>query len=246
MAEHTRIHRKPSEFDAYMNLTDELQKSILTPPTTQRYTLWGWTQEESEQWTIFRLESNLLYADYTNADLIGPMVRKKMHDHIALVRNYDNDRLVGHKLLDMVARNGTIDDYSIFNVKRGTTLQSPPVQHADEPSMQPKISLQKAGYGNHIIRLEDPDQPDSHSLPDGMASAKLYRYIGVNQPEDERLYEWIGNAKRGYVTSEFYDYMPQEPNVKYYAWYFGRYESNKGKLGAHGNILKVEIMQFTA
>jgi hypothetical protein len=246
MANTIRISKKPAEFDAYMNVTDELQKSVLTPPSTLRYTLYGWTQEESEQWTNFRLQSNILYAILSDPDKIGPAAETNMKLHIKTVRAYDNDKINGHHLLNKVADRGTMNDWQTFNVKEGTPREADPVEHADEPVKKPNVMLKENSVGSHLLRLYDPESPDSRKVPEGMMFAKLYRYIGTNPPENIHLYEFVGNAKQGYVSSEFSDYVPPDPNSKLYAWYFGRYESKKGPLGANGLILKVDVMIASA
>lgn len=242
MSERVRISKNPSEHDAFMNLTDDLQKTVLTLPDTLRYTLFGWTELESAQWTLYRETGNALYALVSNPDTASTTNRKKMTDHIAEVRSYDNNKLTGHHLLDKVGLNGTVDDWRTFNVKRGTTLQAEPVRHAEEEvSERPVIVLKALEPGAHILSVSDADNPGSKKLPEGMAFAKVYRYIGTEATTDLDLYKFIDNAKLGEVTSDFTGVV-QPGTTKIYAWYYGRYESKKGKLGMAGAIIRVEIV----
>ena len=123
MTKTVRISTEPADFDAYMNLTDAYQLEIVPPSTEKNYVKWGWTIEESDQWTQFRKQSNLIYALYTNPDKVTSVIRKQMKEHIKTVRLYDNDPEDGKHLLDKVALNGSADDCATFNVVRGTFFQ---------------------------------------------------------------------------------------------------------------------------
>ena len=60
MAEKSRISKKIPLFAAQMKITNTLQRSILTP-LTKRYTLWGWSDDESDAWLEFAEEAESLY-----------------------------------------------------------------------------------------------------------------------------------------------------------------------------------------
>ena len=246
MSEDLRISTKPSEFDDYMNRTDDWQLTVVTPPDILRYTLLGWTQEESNQWTAFRQKSNELWALLNNPDSATKVVRQKMKDHIKTVRAYDNNKSTGHHLLDKVALNGTIDDCATFNVKRGTTLQADPVHHTDDPVLTPPvITLKDLEPGYHRLSLKYPDASESKKVPDGAVFAKVFRYVGTAPPASIKTYELIGSARRAEIVSKFEGITPPEGDVKLYAWYFARYENKKGELGPIGNILRVEVVLVT-
>jgi hypothetical protein len=242
MANTVRISKDPQEFDDYMNLTDNLQKSDDPITSQKKYLGWGWKDAESTQWTAFRDQSNLLFAIYKDPDKTGNAARIKMNDHIKTVRKYDNDKKVGHHLLDKVALNGTVDDCLTFNVVRGTTLEADPVHHDYDPTQYvPIVSLKANKMGMHLIGVSCADTPDSRSLPVGMKYAKIYRYIGKTAPEKLTDFEFVGNAKYAEFTSDFGDLVIPE-GEKWDAYYFARYESENGKLGNSGPSINAPIM----
>jgi hypothetical protein len=242
MANTVRISKDPAKFDAYMNITDDLQKSDDPITSQKKYLGWGWKDAESTQWSAFRVESNLLYAAYIDPDKTGKSAIAKMKAHIKAVRKYDNNKTEGHHLLDKVALNGTLDDCFTFNVVRGTSLEADPVRHEDDPSgLFPVITFKKHELGSHVLAVVSAETPDSKKLPDGMAFAKVYRYIGKTAPTKLSQYEFAGNAKRGEFTSEFPDLEIPEGEA-WEAWYFGRYESKKGALGNPGPVVNAPVM----
>jgi hypothetical protein len=242
MANTVRISKDPQEFDDYMNLTDNLQKSDDPSTSQKKYLNWGWKDAESTQWTAFREQSNLLYAIYNDPDKTGHSARVKMNEHIATVRKYDNDKKEGHHLLDKVALNGTLDDCFTFNVVRGTALEADPVHHDYDPTPYiPVLSFKKYNLGSHLIGVSCADTPDSRSLPEGMKYAKIYRYMGKTAPAKLTDFEFAGNAKYGEFTSDFGDLVIPE-GEKWDAYYFARYESENGKLGNPSQVVNAPIM----
>jgi hypothetical protein len=144
MAEDHRISLNIRKFVAFMVITDNLQLQILTPPNILRYTLWLWTVDES------------------NADKVGPAVRKKLNDLIIKVRKYDNDPIDGHHLLDLVALKGSTDDCETFNVKRGTTLAKKRSKISGETvTPQPSVTIRKILRGQHLLDVVNPNTPSS-------------------------------------------------------------------------------------
>jgi hypothetical protein len=237
-----RIPLVPVKCNDFMIRTDENQKSMLTPPSTQRYTLYGWTEEESLTWSAFRKEIEELYALYSNPDKTGPMIRKAMKILIKKIRAYDNDQIKGHHLLDKVALNGTLDDWTTFNIKRGTTLASGPTHHDNNPELiLPNLSLSENTYGSHLLLVHNPENPQSKKLPEGVVFAKIFRCISTEQPASLKAYEFIGNAFRGKYISNLED-IERDEHTRLFAYYYCLYESKKGKLGPPSKILRVEIL----
>jgi hypothetical protein len=237
-----RISLNPQECTYFMVRTDENQKSVLTPPSTKRYTLYGWTEEESFTWSAFRKEIEELYALYSDPDKTGPAIRKLMKLLIRKIRAYDNDKAKGHHLLDKVALNGTMDDWITFNIKRGTTLASGPTHHDNSPELiLPNISLDENTYSSHLLLVSNPDNPQSKKLPEGVVFAKIFRCIATEQPASLYAYEFIGNASRGKFISSL-EAIERDKHTRLFAYYYCRYESKKGKLGPHSKILRVEIL----
>jgi hypothetical protein len=242
MVREVRISKKASVFNDMMARTDKLQLSVLTPPSTLRYTLWHWTAEESAAWTAFSVKSLALYAQYSDPDTVSPAIRKAMKELIKDVRAYDNDKAHGHHLLDKVALFGTLDDCLTFNVKGRTVLAADPTHHSEEAvTLRPSVTVLSNEEGIQLLKVINPNTPGSKKLPEGIAFAKVYRFIGTEQPQDLNLYIFDGNAKRGEYTSTFGN-LQLSDNKRTYAFYFARYESKLGILGAPSTIVKAEIL----
>ena len=241
MANKTRIPRKAADFDAYMNATDDLQLTTVTPGTDKKWELWGWKTAESEQWTTFRQESNTMYALYSHADTKSPMVTKKMNQIIKKVRAYDNDIDTGHHLLDRIALNGTVEDCTLFNVVRSTTLQSEPVHHDFDPTMHKAVvNIVLYEVGRHVIEVKEQGA-ENKKLPEGMASVKVYRYMGKDDPQNDNQYQPLGPAKYGKIVSIFNDVVIPDGET-WYAHYFAIYENNLGEAGIPGTRVKGVMM----
>jgi hypothetical protein len=241
MPETVRISKEPKTLNDYMNRTDDLQLSVVPPAVDKKFKIWGWTQDESAQWTAFRTECNKLFADYSDPDKKGHALNLKMNELVSKVRKYDNDRADGHHLLDKVALNGTVDDCITCNVVRGTVLASPPVRHADDPtSFIPELRFKSYAPGQHVITVECSGA-SGKKLPEGMSFAQIYRCISATKPADLTHFELIGNAKRGIFKSNFPGVVPGKDEVLS-AYYFGRYVSKKGELGNPGPVIDAPIM----
>jgi hypothetical protein len=240
MAKTIRISTVPSEFDDFMNRTDDYQLEVITPPSTKRYTLWGWIQQESDDWTAFRIKSNILFALMSDPDTTGPTPRKKMRDHIKFVRAYDNNKIVGHHLLDKIAATGNIDDFKKFNIKHGSTLEADPEKKQEDIVLKPPvISLKDLGVGYHFLDVSYPNFPDSKALPKDVKEAIVFRFIGNVRPSNLKMFEQIGSVKRGLFTSTFSDYVAANEE-KVYAWYYVRFMNSKGELLVPGPVLRVD------
>jgi hypothetical protein len=242
MKSDVRLSPKPSVFNDQMIRTDELQLKVMTPPSTLRYTLWHWTAEESAAWSMYREKSESLYGLLCNPDTVGPTIRKKMKELIKEVRTYDNDKANGHHLLDKVALFGTIDDCLTFNVKGRTVLAADPTHHSEEAvTFRPSVTVLNNEEGMQLLSVINPDTPGSKKLPEGMAFARLYRFIGTEMPQNLKLYDYVGIAKKGEYLSTFGD-LHFTDDKRVYAFYFARYESKQGVLGEPSAIVKAEIL----
>ncbi len=242
MAHGPRISKNPAKFHTYMKVTDNLQKSVLSPPSTLRYTLFGWTQKESLAWSDFRLQTEKTYAIYSDPTKTGPTPRKKMKLLIKKVRAYDNDKIKGHHLLDKVAVNGTFDDWLTFNIKRGTSLAAQPSRRKFDPSATtPLLTILRNTEGFHLIRVANSKDISAIKLPDGMAFAKIFCYIGSEKPFSQKQYTLIGNAKRGRYLHSF-ENVKYEGKERLYAWYYACYESKSGKMGLPGAVMSAGIL----
>jgi hypothetical protein len=259
-----RISGKPTEFAPYMQSTDKLQLSAGTPiivsgvstPQT-KWQNWGWTLAQSQQWTSFRNQSDLLFPQWSDKNHNNTDTTDQMGLLIKNVKKYDNDPLTGFHLLDRVALSGTISDCETFHVKRGTALAV--VSHQGSAtarsvggvavgtgasSLKPVLSIKKYDVGEHIVSVVNPETPKSSALPDGIKFAKLYRFIGTAAPTAISQYTFVANAKKGKALSSFADadLAAFAAGTVVYAWYIARYESNKGVLGDACGAIHAQIL----
>jgi hypothetical protein len=252
-----RISSKAPEYAVYMQNTDNLQLSDGIAAGTKKWQNWGWTADESSQWTSLRSQSDILYPQYADGSKSNTTVIDQMNLLIMNTKKYDNDPLTGHHLLDKIALNGTISDCETFHVKRGTALAAVSHQGAGNSrnvggsavgtgssSLKPVITITKYAVGEHEVLVSNPDTPTSHALPDGIKFAKLYCFIGTSAPTSLSQYNFVGNASRGHVLSAFSDadLAPFPAGTVLYAWYIARYESNKGVLGDACGAVRAQIL----
>ncbi len=241
MERETRISRNPARCTIFMINTDDLQKSILVEPDTLRYTLFGWTEEESLAWSDYRQKCEEAYQNYTNPVTKGYTTRLIMRTLIKEIRRYDNDPRYGHHLLDKVALNGTIDDCAVFNVRRGTPRAAKPHRSSNTiPEHTPHLTIATIDLGMHILKVRHPQTPESKALPEGIVFIKIFRYIGTEAPAKLSDYDMIGNAQRAKFISLFGD-LHLQTDKKVFAWYYGRYESKKGLMGPCGPVVKAPV-----
>jgi hypothetical protein len=242
MANRSRISKNAADFMAFMNRTNKLQLSPGTPPATYKWQEWGWKPDESTQWTNYQQQTEMKYKLYVDPANTGPAVIKGMNILISQVRSYDNDKIKGHHLLDKVAMSGTISDCETFNIKRGTALAHDARRpNSDTPMLRPLLSVRRVTFNGHLLAVTNPETPRSNALPEGIAFAKVYRYIGTEPPTSYNQYEFFANAHRGFVVSKF-DGDQIHSSLKCFAWYIARYESKKGMLGDPSAPEKVQIL----
>jgi hypothetical protein len=238
----TRIPTIAEVFAPYMDNTDNHQLSIDPVSGQAFYKNWGWTSGESSQWTDFRTESDKIFQLYSDKKHSNSENKGEMKILIANVRKYDNDPLTGHRLLDKIALMGTMNDCSLFRVKRSTALAITASKTTGETgSLIPVITIRKNDEGEHYLSVRNPEKPKSSGLPDGIKFCKVYRFIGAAAPTSIKQYEFIGNAKRGLIISNFAE-LGLDPAIKLWAWYIARYESNKGVLGNPSAAIKAGVL----
>jgi hypothetical protein len=242
MTSKVRIPIDPSDHNDYMNRTDDLQIKIVPPSTVANYEVWGWKDQESDDWSAFRTKGNQLYALYSDPDKVNSVVRKKMAAHIVEVRKYDNDKTNGHFLLDLVAQNGSVDDCVTFNVVRGTILQHDRTTHDYNPSLYTAlVNIENNSIGQHILSARCQQVAKGYKLPDGMKFLQIFRYIGSERPKSASQYTSIGFAKKGKFISTFPDVVPVEGKTLI-AYYYGCLVSIDGKQGTPGPVVDGPIM----
>ena len=242
-----RIPTSPNEFPGYMDVTDNLQLSI-DPGTGQAvYKNWGWTPADSTQWTNYRIAGDKLFLKLSDKKKSSTDTKDQMKILITTVKKYDHDPITGHHLLDKIAISGTSSDAETFRVKRGTALAAMGMATAKTKGSStavteiPALSIKRNSEGEHILNAVNPETPKSKAKPKGIKFLKVYRYIGTKAPIALSQYQFVANAKRGIAKSEFAG-IGLDANTKLWAWYIGRYESNKGVLGSASPAIKVGIL----
>jgi hypothetical protein len=226
-----------------------LQLSI-DPITGQPvYKNWNWTAADSAQWTAYRIASDKLFLKLSDKKKSSTDIKDQMKILITTVKKYDHDPITGHHLLDKIAISGTSSDAETFRVKRGTALAATGMATAKKKGSSasgavtqiPVLSMKLNSEGEHILNAINPDTPKSKAKPKGIKFLKVYRYIGTKPPIAISQYQFVANAKRGIAKSEFAN-IGLDANTKLWAWYIGRYESNKGVLGSASPALKAGIL----
>ena len=101
--------------------------------------------------------------------------------------------------------------------------------------------MKKNIEGEHQLVVRNSDKAKSKALPKEIKFLKVYRYVGVTAPTSIKQYEFVGNAKRGLIISNFAE-LGLDPNIKLWAWYIARYESTKGMLGNPSPALKAGVL----
>jgi len=247
MPDRTRIPTAATEFAPYMDTTDNLQLSI-DPSTGQPvYKNWNWTVADSSQWTAYRTQSDALFLKLSDKKKSSTDTKDQMRILITTVKKYDHDPITGHHLLDKIAISGTSSDAETFRVKRGTALAGGATAKTKGGSTGttikqiPALSIKRNSEGEHILNAINPDTPKSKAKPKGIKFLKVYRYIGTKAPIALSQYQFVANAKRGIAKSEFAG-IGLDANTKLWAWYIGRYESNKGVLGSASPAIKVGVL----
>jgi hypothetical protein len=244
---HTRISSKPETFFYQLRILDNLQNSPGTPPHTKKYQDWFWTDEESAEVTKTREKAEELYTIIEAKSTCPPEIKVEMKLLIKGFMAYDHSKHNGHHLLDKIGLFGTITDWEMTGVRRGTSLAKTTAKRSDGISSSltsPALSLRRIGMNEHLLSVRIPESPESRTTPDGIRSINIYCFIGTESPVNNHQYEYVGRSKRGLFYKYFSNIEPVE-NKRIYAWYIARYESTRGVLSAASAPLKVEIFLST-
>ncbi|MEI8203088.1 MAG: hypothetical protein WCH34_08765 [Bacteroidota bacterium] len=228
----------------YIEGVDDLQLSQGSGGVgTHRWQDWHWELEESEYWTSARQILVPFLESYSNKKTITTDQRKLVNDTIKSLRDYSSYNVNGHRLLLKIAAFGNNHEWMVANIKFGTPLAKKPSKGAsDSPEFkQPVITVLKNMLGEMELRVVSGENQKSTKLPAGMKFAKVYRYIGITPPKSIADFSLYGNAKRGKIAINF-DGIDLSGNSKIYAYFYGVYESNKGKLGQPGPIVSALIL----
>jgi hypothetical protein len=244
----TRISSKPNRFVAQLQILDKLQLSAGTPPYAKKYQQWRWTDAESAEVSRVRQKAEEFYCIIENKVNCPPEVRTEMRILIRSFLAYDHGKTGAHNLLNKIAMFGDITDWESTNIKRGTPLAKTRSKSGAGISIigsQPNLSLRHVGMSEHIIKVTNPDAPESRTAPPGYSHTLIFCHIGTEPPVRRNQYEYAGKAKRGLFRKGFSE-LGYSREERIYAWYIACYESNIGKLGSASKPLKVEIFLPTA
>jgi len=238
------IPQSPTKAIAKIIAMDDLQLSTgVGGGQTHRWGDWHWLQADSEKWTTFRVIVEPLQQAYINKKSISTEQRNLVKETILAARNYSNNDVDGHRLFLKIAAHGDNHDWTIAEIKYGTPLAKKPGKaKSDSPEMlMPTTNVKKNAKGIMQLRVFCGDTPKSTKLPERMKFAKVYRCIGTVAPTSIDEFAFYGNAKRGKLLVDFAG-VDVSGSTKIYAWFFARYESNKGELGLPGEWEFAEIL----
>jgi hypothetical protein len=242
MTETSRLSDNIPTFVGQMTRTNNLQLSVLTPPSTLRYTYWGWTSTESDAWKGFATEAADLFLIYDDPDKVTSGIRQKLRDLIKKVKAYDHDPISGHHLLDRVAALGTVDDCLTFNIKRSTSLAKTPIHGSGDPlTMMPRLKPFQILKGMHVMDVDEPTLPPSRKKPEGVTATLILCYIGTSAPTLPKQFWLVGAANRGRFIYKIPD-GETSGSVKLYAYYCARYLTSTGKMGEMGEVIVMEVI----
>jgi len=228
----------------YIIALDDLQLSQGSGGVgTFKWNDWHWTQAESQFWSDLRAVVEPLLEDYSNKRTITSEERDEVKQAIKSARKYVSYDVTGHRLLLKIAAFGDNHDWETANVKLGTPRAKKPGKgKSDSTAMkQPQISIKMNIMGEQLLSGVNPDTPHTIKLPAGMKFLKFYRFVGSQPPTSISQYIFVGNAYRGKLSSKFSG-LELQGQVKIYAYYIARYESNKGELGEPCAMISAEVL----
>ncbi|HEX7412985.1 MAG TPA: hypothetical protein VF411_02985 [Bacteroidia bacterium] len=243
----SRMPVKPDDLRSYMDNTDDYQLAIVpdtrpgVPPgsTVAHYVLWGWSAVESGQWHTYRVAYDRIYQkikDVPNASKGNRTTEKLLNKAI---HAYDNDKLIGHHLLDKIALNGTIDDCEEFFVKRGTALASPTnLRIAQPPVNVETITIHKTAHLLTRLLVVLAGQK-GRAKPKGIKEIMVFKAntaLNAAAPAPS-AYLYVGDVKRGLITIQ---HAATDEGTK--AWFIAYTKSTKGVMGAPSAAISVTVM----
>jgi hypothetical protein len=178
MATSPRIPRSIDPFHNYINSTsDHLEAG---EPETNATRL-GFSKEETDGWTAIKVKWNPLYEKYKDKETSRTTsIKNKLLLLIGDTITYDKD----YNFLDRisVSLNVTVDDLSIFNIKKGLlekttrTVPSTSIRETVEPILQP--------FGGGNISLKCYSSTSARPAIFGDADSVQYLYVvGTTPPE---------------------------------------------------------------
>ncbi len=210
---------------------------------THKWADWHWVDAESVMWTSFRVILEKFREAYANKKTISIADRAVVKQTIKAAREYSGFDVNSHRLFLKIAAFGDIHDWNVANIKYGTPLaKKSGTAKSDSPkALQPVVFIQKVLSNEMVLIVASPETPNRVALPEGMKFAKVYRFIGEKAPKSTADFDFYGNARKGKLDVNFDGVDLTGPN-KLYAWFYARYESNKGELGQGGGWVSSQIL----
>ncbi|MHB8402221.1 MAG: hypothetical protein ACYDCN_09415 [Bacteroidia bacterium] len=245
----TRIPTKPSDFDPFMDRTDDYQLEVVpdtrvgVPPgsTVARYVLWGWTAAESAFWSGQRSLSNAKYPQF-NVKRCAGTIKDAMHKIVTDTHHYDfykKDLVNSHKLLDKIALFGTADDATMFNIKAGTPAASTGMARSKDPATitYSVIVLHILNLAHIIEFTRTQAGKKSHAKGKGIKQLQVWCFIGTTEPTDLTGFKFVGHIYRGKFTSKF----NAATDKKKTAWYYVVAENTHCELSQPSPLCHADI-----
>ncbi len=241
---YTNIPSNPNKaIDAVVDIDNRQLSPGSGGINTHRYEDWHWTPAESAMFTSYRVILVQYREAYANKNTITTAERSIVKQTLKAVREYSGHGVTGHRLFLKIAAFGDTQDWNIANIKLGTPLaKKPALAQGDSPvALQPVVIIKEVLSNEMILTVENPQTPSKVALPKGMKFSKVYRYVGSVAPKSTADFEFYGNAKKGRLAVNF-DGIDLSGTTKLFAWFFARYESNKGELGQAGGWVSKQIL----
>ena len=126
----------------------------------------------------------------------------------------------------------TTEDRNKLNLsKRDSELTAAVV-----PNWSPTAAFDRISNRMHILRISNPEDPESKAKPDGVDSVEVYRFIGDTEPANDSDYIYIGDAREHLYESKF-----EVEHQGKRAWYMLRYKSTRGDKGPWSEAINEHI-----
>lgn len=115
----------------------------------------------------------------------------------------------------------TTDDRNKLNLPERDEVLTP----SEVPNFAPTAAFDRISNRMHILRISNPEDPDSKAKPEGADAVEVHRFVGDTEPTDSD-YRYIGDAREHLFESNF-----EEADQGKRAWYMLRYKNTRGETG---------------
>lgn len=104
------------------------------------------------------------------------------------------------------------------------------------PNWSPTVAIDSIRNQMHILRITNPQDPETQAKPEGADAMEVHRFIGTEQPPNFDTYKYIGDARKHLFESKF---EPEDQGQR--AWYTARYKSTRGETGPFSEPIVEDI-----